>query len=149
MTASSGGTGQRTGDPAQPRSPKPRSAKAKSLPKRRLTTLRKNLEDERERLIAQIERLDAEFRDESWKEPRSDDDAYSGSATYERERTMSLARNARAMVIQIDEALARIEAGTYGLCVSCGQAVSPERLEAIPQASDCLDCRRQAERSAR
>lgn len=139
MTAPTGGTGQRTGRPAKP----------KSLPKRRLATLRKGLEEERGRLVAQVERLDAEFQDESWKDPRSDDDAYSGSATYERERTMSLARNARAMVIQIDEALARMDAGTYGLCVSCGQPITPERLDAIPHASDCLDCRRRAERSAR
>lgn len=124
------------------------SRKPKPLPKRRQAALRKTLEEEQTRLADQIARLEADFLDESWK-PRSDDDAESGSSTFERERMMSLARNARSMLTQISEALARIEAGTYGACVVCGEAISPERLDAVPHAADCLDCRRKAERSSR
>jgi DnaK suppressor protein len=122
------------------------ATKPKPPGKRLQAQLRKQLEADREELTAQAERLEADAADESWKEPRSDDDAETGTATFERERTMSLARNARQTVIQVDRALARMDAGTYGLCVNCGEPISHERLEAIPQAADCLDCRRKAER---
>lgn len=120
----------------------------KGLPKRKLAVLRKLLETERVTIEAQITQLDADFLDESWK-ARSDDDAESGSATFERERMMSLAQNARALLSGIDRALSRMDEGTYGLCESCGEPIDINRLEALPAAVDCLDCRRKAERSAR
>lgn len=123
--------------------------KPKTLPKRKLAALRKLLEAEQTRLANQIARLDADFRDESWREPRSDDDAETGSATFERERTMSLAQNARTMLAATERALERMDAGTYGRCPSCGELIDPERLEAVPQAVYCMDCQRKAERSGR
>ncbi len=123
-----------------------RTVKPKKPTKKLLASLRKQLEEEREELRAQASKLEADAADESWKEPRSDDDAETGTAFFERERTMSLARNARQTIIQIDRALARIEADTYGLCINCGEPIGIERLEALPQAVDCLDCRRKAER---
>ena len=122
------------------------TAKPKKPGKRLLASLRKQLEEEREELGIQASRLEADAADESWKEPRSDDDAETGTATFERERTMSLARNARQTIVQIDRALARMDAGTYGECINCGKQIPLERLEALPQAVDCLDCRRKAER---
>ena len=113
---------------------------------RLISTLRKQLEAEREELAVQASRLEADAADESWKEPRSDDDAETGTATFERERTMSLARNARQTIIQIERALDRMDAGTYGECINCGEPIALERLEALPQAVDCLECRRKAER---
>ena len=123
-----------------------RTTKPKKPGKRLIATLRKQLEGEREELAAQASRLEADAADESWKEPRSDDDAETGTATFERERTMSLARNARQTIIQIERALSRMDAGTYGECINCGEPINTERLEALPQAVDCLDCRRKAER---
>jgi RNA polymerase-binding transcription factor len=46
----------------------------------------------------------------------------------------------------IDAALARIDAGTYGICVNCGSQIAPERLEAMPWATLCIDCKRKEER---
>ncbi|MPZ71957.1 MAG: TraR/DksA family transcriptional regulator [Nitriliruptorales bacterium] len=123
-----------------------RAAKPKKPTKRLIASLRKQLEEERSELLAQAASLEADAADESWKEPRSDDDAETGTATFERERTMSLARNARQTVIQIDRALERMDAGFYGRCINCGEPIAIERLEALPQAVDCLDCRRKAER---
>jgi len=40
----------------------------------------------------------------------------------------------------IDKALRRLEAGEYGVCVSCGEDISKERLEARPASAECLDC---------
>lgn len=127
---------------------RPPSTKAPKAPSKRLvTTLRKQLEREREELLSQASELEADFADESWKQPRSDDDAEAGSAVFERERLMSLAVNARRQVEQIDTALGRMDDGTFGTCTTCGQRIPNERLEARPQALDCMDCRRRAERS--
>jgi DnaK suppressor protein len=112
-----------------------------------LSDLRGQMESERAQLRQQILRLGADFRDESWKEPRSDDDAETGSATFERERTISLAQNSRSMVARIDRALARMDAGTYGLCSNCGRPIDRDRLLALPHAGTCMDCQRRAERS--
>lgn len=47
---------------------------------------------------------------------------------------------------QIDRALARIENGTYGVCEDCGERIHTERLQALPFATQCVDCKRKAER---
>ncbi|HHJ14192.1 MAG TPA: TraR/DksA family transcriptional regulator [Gammaproteobacteria bacterium] len=52
----------------------------------------------------------------------------------------ALDEEARRTVQQIDQALARIRAGTYGLCERCGEPIGEERLKAIPYASLCIDC---------
>jgi len=57
----------------------------------------------------------------------------------------SLAENADNVTAEIDQALGRIDAGTYGTCTVCGAAIPEERLEAIPYASLCLDDKRRQE----
>jgi len=52
----------------------------------------------------------------------------------------SLNDEAKASVMQIDKALLRIENGTYGLCVECGEAINQQRLQAIPYAALCINC---------
>lgn len=55
-------------------------------------------------------------------------------------------RSIRATVLsQIDAALARMEDGTYGTCGRCGKPIAKARLAALPQASLCLNCKRQNE----
>jgi len=63
-----------------------------------------------------------------------------------REVDETLEDNAEDIVGEIDEALGRIAAGTYGTCARCGARIPEERLEAIPYATLCLDCRRREER---
>ena len=47
---------------------------------------------------------------------------------------------------QVDAALARLDAGTFGTCIRCGRAIAAERLEALPWAAHCIDCRRELDR---
>jgi RNA polymerase-binding transcription factor DksA len=47
---------------------------------------------------------------------------------------------------QYELALGRLDRGTYGACEACGQAISPARLEVVPEASHCTTCRRAAGR---
>ena len=75
-----------------------------------------------------------------------DDQADAGSKTFEREHEMSLANNARAMLDQVQHALDRIDAGTYGSCESCGKAIGKLRLQAFPRATLCMSCKQAEER---
>ena len=52
----------------------------------------------------------------------------------------ALAESEREEVMRIDEALSRIEAGTWGICESCGERIEEARLEAIPEAARCIEC---------
>jgi DnaK suppressor protein len=63
----------------------------------------------------------------------------------DREVDQSLGENADNVVSEIDEALWRLEAGTYGICAACGVAIPEERLEAVPYAILCLDDKRRQE----
>lgn len=124
----------------------PEGTGPKGATKRMIVTLRRELEAEREQLRAQAERFEADFRDESWKDRSSDDDAEVGSAVFERERAASLAQHARGQILRIEEALQRMDQGTYGTCTSCGELIDRARLEARPQSLLCLDCQRSEER---
>ena len=68
------------------------------------------------------------------------------SEMLDREVDESLEENAEQLVHEIDIAVARIDAGTYGTCARCGQPIPEERLEAVPYATLCLDCKRIEER---
>lgn len=64
------------------------------------------------------------------------------SITLGREIDYTLGEHSQAVLGEIDAALARIEAGTYGMCTNCGKEISVGRLEAYPWASLCIDCAR-------
>ncbi len=68
------------------------------------------------------------------------------SEMFDREVDESLEENAELIVREIDAALERIDAGTYGICVRCGQPIPEERLAAVPYAVLCVPCRREEER---
>jgi DnaK suppressor protein len=59
---------------------------------------------------------------------------------FERAQAQALQAQAVANLEAIDEALARVAAATYGVCVVCGQPISADRLEARPEASQCIAC---------
>ena len=61
----------------------------------------------------------------------------------ELEKRLALEERLGESLNEVEHALQKYEAGTYGLCDSCGQAIEQARLEAIPQASLCLSCKAQ------
>jgi len=73
--------------------------------------------------------------------------ADSASETYLRELDEGLEENAEHVLAEIDDALERIDDGTYGLCATCGGPIGVERLEAVPYATLCIDDKRALERS--
>jgi RNA polymerase-binding transcription factor DksA len=68
-----------------------------------------------------------------------------GTENYDQEFDLGLIENQQGTLDQIHEALARIEAGTFGLCVDCGQPIAKPRLQAIPYTSRCIEDARKLE----
>ncbi len=79
-------------------------------------------------------------------EGAGDDQADSGTKTFEREHEMSLVINARDMVLQTERALNRIDNKSYGNCEECGNAIGKARLQVFPRATLCMICKQKEER---
>ena len=79
-------------------------------------------------------------------EGAGDDQADSGTKTFEREHEMSLVINARDMVLQTERALERIDNKTYGNCEECGSPIGKARLQVFPRATLCMICKQKEER---
>ena len=90
------------------------------------------LRAEAEALARDMEPGDIQFDDESGE---------GGTINVDRERDLALSAQARAEVEEIDHALTKIAAGTYGTCERCGQPIPRARLRALPQARLCVDCK--------
>lgn len=101
-----------------------------------------------ERLRIELARVEEEMNEliSDSGEGAGDDQADSGTKTFEREHEMSLVSNARDMVLQTERALERIENKTYGLCEDCGAAIGKPRLQVFPRATLCMICKQKEER---
>jgi RNA polymerase-binding protein DksA len=116
------------------------------------TRFRDILEEERQRVLDAISYLHVEtpgsLEDET-EEIIGNSDNHLGdtaTATLDREIDYSLEENSEQVLRAIEGALGRIDEGTFGTCQTCGEPISEERLEAIPYATQCIDCRRKGER---
>ena len=113
---------------------------------------REELMQERERVRAAIANLRESHPgslDDEVEEISNGSDSHIGdsaSATLGREIDYTLGENSEQVLTEINTALKRIEDGTYGTCTVCGKEIAPERLEAYPWASLCIDDARKAER---
>ena len=97
----------------------------------------------REQLVAERDRLRAELLEMGWGGQGLQFDegfADSGQVTAERGEVDALAGSLSENLAEIEAALEKLEAGTYGLCEDCGQAIAPARLEAMPSARLCITC---------
>ena len=65
--------------------------------------------------------------------------------TYERELSMNIVSSEQELLYQIDDALKRLDDGSFGVCQHCNQPIAMSRLKAIPYASLCLECQRAKE----
>jgi RNA polymerase-binding protein DksA len=111
--------------------------------RRRLLEERARIFEEHAHLVEDTSRSMEEAVDEDGNDSHMADSA---SETLDRAIELSLEDNAEHLLQAIDAALGRIDAGTYGQCAGCGGQVSPERLEALPWAGKCIDCKRLEER---
>jgi DnaK suppressor protein len=136
-----------------------KSASKKAAPARKATGAKKKvtldkflegqlleLESERANYVRQAESLQAEAdsltEDREPGDVQFDEESGEGDTlAVERERDLALSAQARAAIEQIDTAIEKIHAGTYGQCENCGTSIPKERLKALPYAALCVKCK--------
>ncbi len=115
-----------------------------SMNKKKVEYYRKKLLDKRQSLVSALDRHVHYGREAD--QDVAQDPADKASNAYLKELLFSQSSSDKFVLTLIDEALARIEEGTYGLCVACGKEIQPKRLEAVPWARHCVTCQDLQER---
>ena len=118
---------------------------ARTLAASTLKRFRTLLEEEQERLstvIKEIESEQEEMRLTETSSERSPDPntAEGGSLAFEIEKELSLHQNAKDLLAQAEEALQRLDEGSYGICADCNTTIPIARLEALPHTKLCVTC---------
>ena len=113
--------------------------------------LRSHLESEQKRLMEQLEQLEAEVQPVEERREGSPFGKREEEATesFELEKRLALEKQTGDQLAAVKHALSKFEKGTYGSCDICGQPIDPARLEALPQASLCLDCKAKQAKNAK
>jgi len=113
--------------------------------------LRERLLKEKERLLGDLEQLktsgpQAEERREGSPFGKREEEA---TESLELERRLALEKQTREQLAEIEAALAKFEDNTYGKCEACGKPIARERLEALPHAKLCVNCKANQAKNAR
>jgi DnaK suppressor protein len=113
-----------------------------------LAEVRALLETEAARLRSEISEAESDIADllRESTDTGGEDQADTGTKTFEREHEMSLAASHREILGQTERALSRIDDGSYGVCESCGNPIGKARLQAFPRATLCMTCKQREER---
>jgi len=104
-----------------------------------LRPIKQVLEEQRAILLARLEKKQALFDPEDMLNPDKTDRAM---FSRNNNRETLLLEHAELQLQDIDQALNRLETGTYGICSNCGENIQPARLEVIPTAALCINCQR-------
>ena len=112
--------------------------------------IRLRLENDRKRLVEQLEQIRAGNSSEDRREGspfgKREEEA---TETAELENRMALEKRVLDQLADIDKALGKFEEGSYGICESCSKPIDPARLEALPQATLCMDCKAKQAKDAK
>jgi RNA polymerase-binding protein DksA len=120
---------------------------AKRLSRPKLKKYRKLLEEKRETLLKELDYLEGSSLKSTITESTGDLSAYSyhmadqGTDAMEREKAFLFASREGRFLYHLNQALLRIDDGTYGACHECGQPIDEERLNAVPHARLCIACK--------
>jgi RNA polymerase-binding transcription factor len=108
------------------------------------TAARTALEHERDRLVIELgEGIQAPGQ------MTYGSQAAAASQVFEQQRDLALRDRATQQLTLVNEALGRLAAGTFGLCLRCGRPIADERLEALPWAAYCIDCQATVDKARR
>ena len=125
-----------------------------SLSKAQIKQLRQLLITERVKLAEEIKSI-AHDVSTSPREASGDLSAYTvhladmAADTFDRELSMNIVSGEQEILYQIDDALKRLDDGSYGICQQCNQPISMSRLRAVPYASACIKCQRAKEQKTK
>ena len=124
----------------------------KILTKSQLQEYKTILEKVRDRVVDEIQFLAGDNLNRSPRESSGDLSSYSlhmadqGTDNFDREFALNLVSSEQDVLYEIDDALRRIEMGTYGVCEGCNKAIEKARLMALPFATMCIVCKSEAEK---
>ena len=110
--------------------------------------VRKDLVAEQQRLAAELAQTSDSASEEKREGSPFGKREEEATETLELEKRLALENRLRGEMAKIERALAKIDEGTYGLCDSCGEPIDPARLEALPRATLCLNCKAQQAKNA-
>ena len=100
------------------------------------------LKEDREKLVRQLAELGAnEAGDLTGDVDYGDGFADAAAATAERSEVLGIVENLTRLLADVDQALAKVEDGTYGLCKDCGKEIGAARMEFRPTSRYCVDCK--------
>jgi len=129
-------------------------AKAKGMARVETKQYRDLLVRERERLNNDLFNLTKDNIDKTQRDASGELSGYTyhmadmASDNYERDFSMGIATEEQKKLFAIEEALKRIEDGTYGACLQCGKMILKKRLKAIPYTALCIECQKSQEQKA-
>jgi DnaK suppressor protein len=118
----------------------------KGYGRQELNHFREIIIDKRKEILEELESLKASMMDVTTGEYVTENSTYSlhmeqGTDAMEREKTFLFASREGKFLNYLDDALKRIENGTYGFCTECGTLIDKPRLEAVPHAQQCVKCK--------
>ncbi len=108
----------------------------------RIDRLRQDLLEEQERLRQDLNHLEADQSSQDTNVGVGNHPAEDALLTETQEEMVSLRHQDQAVLNEVDDALGRMDRGTYGTCERCGRAIDFARLKAMPYARYCMDCQR-------
>ncbi len=124
----------------------------KKLTKKELGDFRKLILKTKEKVLDEIKHISEDTLKKSQKDASGDISGYTyhmadvASDTYDREFSLGLASNERQSLYELDDAIKKIEEGTFGVCEECKSPIAKTRLKAVPFARLCLKCQEKKEK---
>ena len=113
------------------------------MDKKRLEQYRKRLLERREQLQDIVSKAEQDGREAD--EEIANDIADKATNSYTKEFLFKKSNDDRFILHLIQEALERMDAGGYGVCVACGGEMQQKRIDAVPWARHCIDCQQKQE----
>jgi len=128
--------------------------KKEKYTKTELKKLRDKLVKEKARILEELIRLKGSSLHKSIKDASGDLSGYTfhmadmATDLYDREFSLELAEGERKRLFDLDDAIKRVDEGTYGKCDECGILITKQRLKVVPQAQYCIKCQKEKEKNA-
>lgn len=113
------------------------------MDKKRIDVFRKRLEQKHEELLGLVSRIEQDGRDADGE--GTQDPADKAANSYTKEFLFSQSNNERFLLQLVEEALKRMDSGSFGECIHCGGEMQAKRLEAVPWARHCVPCQEKQE----
>lgn len=120
----------------------------KKFTKRELLEFKKIILKKKEEILDEIRHISEDTLKKSQKEAAGDISGYTyhmadvATDTYDREFSLGLVSGSRELLYELDDALKKIEEGTFGICESCKLPIAKKRLKAVPGARLCIKCQK-------